>query len=64
MINSTNINERIGAIQAINEIRNLKFKYWNACDLKKPDVILGCFCSENVYINFEDFGIFSSAKTW
>ena len=62
MINSTNINERIGAIQAINEIRNLKFKYWNACDLKKPDVILGCFCSENVYINFEDFGIFSSAQ--
>ena len=62
MINSTNINKRIEAIQAINDIKNLKFKYWHACDSKKPVEILNCFCSENIHINFEDFGIFSSAQ--
>ena len=62
MINNTNINKRIETIRAINDIKNLKFKYWNACDLKKPVEILNCFCSENIYINFEDFGIFSSAQ--
>ena len=62
MINSTNINKRIEAIQAINDIKNLKFKYWHACDSKKPVEILNCFCSENIYINFEDFGIFSSVQ--
>ena len=58
----TSINERIEKIRAIYKIKNLKSEYWNACDLKKPTDILSCFCAENVYINFEDFGIFSSAQ--
>ena len=56
------ITARIEVIQAINDIKNLKFKYLNACDLKKPNDILGCFDSRKVYIDFEDFGIFSSAQ--
>jgi hypothetical protein len=62
MSSSASIRERIERIQAINNIRNLKFKYWNACDSKKPTDILECFYSEKIYINFEDFGIFASAK--
>ncbi len=62
MSSSANIKERIERIQAINKIKNLKFKYWNACDLKKPTDILECFYNEKIYINFEDFGIFASAK--
>ena len=57
-----NIRERIEAIQAINNIKNLKFKYWKGCDSKKPSDILSCFCNDSVYIDFEDFGVFSSAK--
>ena len=57
-----NISARIEAIQAVNDIKNLKFKYLNACDLKKPNDILECFDSKKVYIDFEDFGIFSSAQ--
>tara|TARA_B110000014_G_C20047151_1_gene544564 strand:+ start:87 stop:599 length:513 start_codon:yes stop_codon:yes gene_type:complete len=56
-----NISARIEAIQAVYDIKNLKFKYLNACDLKKPNDILECFDSPKVYIDFEDFGIFSSA---
>ena len=62
MKSNNNISERIEALQAINLIKNLKFRYWNACDLKKPADISGCFCSDEVYINFEEFGTFSAAK--
>ena len=62
MKSSANISERIESIQAINTIKSLKFKYWNACDSKKPADILACFWSDDVYINFEDFGIFSSVQ--
>jgi len=62
MKSSTNIIDRIESIQSINTIKNLKFKYWNACDSKKPADILASFWAEDVYINFEDFGIFSSAQ--
>ncbi len=62
MKNNRNINERIESIHAVTTIKNLKFKYWNACDSKKPADILSCFCLDKVYINFEDFGIFSSAQ--
>ena len=57
-----NISARIEVIHAVNDIKNLKFKYLNACDLKKPNDILDCFDSKKVYIDFEDFGIFSSAQ--
>ena len=62
MKNNRNIKERIESIHAVTTIKNLKFKYWNACDSKKPADILSCFCLDKVYINFEDFGIFSSAQ--
>tara|TARA_B100001173_G_C16002959_1_gene554267 strand:+ start:394 stop:876 length:483 start_codon:yes stop_codon:yes gene_type:complete len=62
MKSNKNIIERIQSIQAISTINNLKFRYWNACDSKNPADILSCFCVDDVYINFEDFGIFSSAR--
>ena len=62
MRNNKDINQRIESIQAVTTIKNLKFKYWNACDLKKPDDILSCFCKDDVYIDFEDFGIFTSVQ--
>ena len=62
MRNNQDINERIESIHSVSNIKNLKFKYWNDSKLKKPADILSCFCMDDVYINFEDFGIFSSAK--
>ena len=61
MSNKIRISKRIELIEGLENIKNLKFKYWNACDSKKPANILDCFWSEDVYINFEDFGIFASA---
>ena len=62
MISKVDINNRIKLLESFNEIKKLKLKYWNACDLKKPNEILECFCSNKVYIDFEDFGIFSYAQ--
>ena len=62
MISKVNIIKRIELLESFNEIKKLKFKYWNACDSKKPNEILECFCSNKVHIDFEDFGIFSCAQ--
>jgi hypothetical protein len=62
MANNKNIIQRIEAIKAIYNIKELKFRYWKACDAKEPIKILECFCSDNVHIDFEDFGTFSSAQ--
>ena len=57
-----NINKRIELLEAINTIKDLKFKYWTACDRKKPMAVLECFHPDKVEIDFEDFGIFHSAR--
>lgn len=62
MTNKENINKRISSLQAIYDIRDLKFKYWNACDSKSPIKILECFFSDEVHIDFEEFGVFSFAS--
>ena len=62
MTSKVNIIKRIELLESFNEIKKLKFKYWNACDSKKPNEILECFCSNKVHIDFEDFGIFSCAQ--
>jgi hypothetical protein len=62
MTNIESINKRISSLQAIYDIRDLKYKYWNACDSKSPAKILECFFSDEVHIDFEEFGIFSFAR--
>lgn len=62
MTNKENINKRISSLQAIYDIRDLKFKYWDACDSKSPIKILECFSPNKVHIDFEEFGVFSFAS--
>ena len=61
MKNNETLRKRIKSLEAIFDIKNLKFQYWNSCDSKKPKDILNCFSIKGVHIDFEDFGIFSSA---
>jgi len=62
MPSNKHIIQRIERIQAHFDITELKFNYWRACDSKEPKQILECFCSNDVHIDFEDFGTFSSAQ--
>ena len=56
------VSKRIESLEAISAIKDLKFKYWKACDAKKPIAVLKCFHPDKVEIDFEDFGIFHSAQ--
>ena len=55
------LNQRISLLEADTEIKELKYRYWNACDSKNPKAILKCFDANDVVIDYEDFGVFSSA---
>lgn len=62
MKNMMNVSKRIESLEAISAIKDLKFKYWKACDAKKPMTVLECFHLDKVEIDFEDFGFFHSAQ--
>ena len=62
MKNKMDLSKRIESLEAISAIKDLKFKYWKACDTKKPITVLKCFHPDKVEIDFEDFGIFHSAQ--
>ena len=62
MKNVMDVSKRIESLEAISAIKDLKFKYWKACDTKKPIAVLKCFHADKVKIDFEDFGIFHSAQ--
>jgi len=62
MNGENNLAQRIEIINSVLEIKNLKYSYWAACDQKEPKTILDSFYKGNVHIDFEDFGIFTSAN--
>lgn len=62
MINRRDIQSKIEILEAVNNIKKLKFSYWNACDFKNPTAMVECFLPDKVHIDFEDFGIFNSAQ--
>jgi hypothetical protein len=53
---------RIKNLEDHDLITKLKYRYWNACDAKDSTLMLDCFSTKAVKINYEDFGIFDSAK--
>tara|TARA_B110000305_G_C19461067_1_gene654407 strand:- start:3209 stop:3706 length:498 start_codon:yes stop_codon:yes gene_type:complete len=58
---SITLEQRIANLEAISEIKGLKYRYWQACDQKDPHSMIECFASEGVVIDYEDFGCFKSA---
>jgi hypothetical protein len=53
---------RIKNLEDHDLITKLKYRYWNACDSKDSILMLDCFSTKAVKIDYEDFGIFDSAK--
>ena len=53
---------RIKKLEDHFAITKLKYEYWDACDNKDPKKMLKCFSMNSVAIDYEDFGVFGSAK--
>lgn len=55
---------QIKALQDIEAIRTLKFRYLNACDDKLPDLVRDCFAPGSIEINFGHIGQFESREAF
>lgn len=53
------LEQRLQNLEDQQAILELKFRYFNACDEKRPESILDCFAEGNIDINFGHIGIFS-----
>lgn len=55
---------KIQALENIEAVRALKFRYLNACDDKQPDQVRDCFAPGRVAINFGHIGQFDSREAF
>ncbi|GAB2868331.1 nuclear transport factor 2 family protein [Nocardioides pacificus] len=46
------LDERVAALEAIEQIRTLKHRYLRACDAKRPDEFRECFVAEGASIDY------------
>ena len=58
-----NNSEKILYLDAVHEIKNLKYRYFKACDNHNISLIEDCFCDGDIHIDFENFGTFSTAQS-
>ncbi|WLD65529.1 nuclear transport factor 2 family protein [Pseudomonas sp. OVF7] len=52
------LEQRIARLEALDAIRQLKHRYFNACDLKEVEVIRDCFAEGEILIDYGPLGIF------
>lgn len=56
------IEERIAALEAVEEIKRLKYRYLRACDRKEPDAFRECFVADGAVLDYgEAIGQFRNA---
>ena len=58
-----NNSEKILYLDDVHEIKNLKYRYFKACDNHNISQIEACFCDGDIHIDFENFGTFSTIKS-
>lgn len=56
------LEERLGRLEAIEDIRQLKARYFHACDHKQPDVVRECFPPGPVDLRYGRIGNFSDRE--
>ena len=53
--------ERLAALEAVEQIKALKHRYWRACDGKDPEVFADCFVPHGAAIDYGRLGSFDDA---
>jgi hypothetical protein len=56
-----NLEQRIARLEAIEAIKQLKAKYFLACDNKQPTVVRSCFVDGDMVIDYGRVGSFTNA---
>jgi len=58
------LEQRIARLEALEEIRELKHRYLNACDTKDVETIRQCFAPGDVFIDFGPLGSFTDRDSF
>ncbi len=56
--------QRLQELEDLRAISELKYRYLNACDAKRPDDVLNCFAAGEIVIDFGHIGRFSSREAF
>jgi len=59
-----NIDRRVQILEDIEEIKNLKSRYLNACDAQDPDQAMNCFASGKIIIDMGHVGFFKTRESF
>jgi hypothetical protein len=54
------LKRRLETLEAVEEIRRLKHRYFRACDRQEPEVVRDCFSADHALIAYEAFPRFES----
>ncbi|MGI9276796.1 MAG: nuclear transport factor 2 family protein [Endozoicomonas sp.] len=58
------LEQRIEQLEALEDIRRLKHKYLNACDLKEVEAIRNCFSEGEILIDYGPVGKFTDRDSF
>ncbi|MEZ5573704.1 MAG: nuclear transport factor 2 family protein [Halioglobus sp.] len=56
------VEERIARLEAIEDIRQLKARYFHACDHKQPDIVRECFAAGDIDLRYGRIGNFGNRE--
>jgi hypothetical protein len=55
---------RLQRLEDIEAIKQLKHRYWRACDRQKPDDVQDCFLPEGAVVDYENVGRFEDRESF
>ena len=61
-VDAADLSGAVAALQAVEEIKQLKYRYVRACDLKEMDALIDCFAAGDILVDYESTGRFERAK--
>jgi len=56
------VEQRLARLEAIEDIRQLKARYFQACDRKQPDIVRECFAPGPIDLRYGRIGTFSDRE--
>ncbi|NND68297.1 MAG: nuclear transport factor 2 family protein [Halioglobus sp.] len=57
---SAALEQRIARLEAVEAVKQLKYRYFRACDRKQPEVVRACFAPGEIDLQYGRIGNFSS----
>jgi len=61
-VDAADLSGAVAALQAVEEIKQLKYRYVRACDLKDMDALIDCFAVGDILVDYESTGRFERAE--